>query len=110
MEDQLKKASDENHKLFKEVLELKNSISKFKRGKQTLDSLLDSQKIHGDTHGIGYKHEMSCLSSSHINFIKSSHDSSVSTFKSNETQAFKAKRSHVSNNKRKSHKTQHPMI
>ena len=43
-------------------------------------------------------------SSSQINFIKA-HDSMASTSK-NETQAFKAKRSHVSNNKGRSHKTQ----
>ena len=69
LEDQLKKESDENYKLSKEVLELKNFISKFKRGKETLDNLLDSQKFHGDTHGIGYV----------------SHDSIASTSKSNET-------------------------
>ena len=53
LKDQLKKENDENHKLSKEVLELKNSISKCQKGKETLDSLLDSQKFHGDTHGIG---------------------------------------------------------
>ena len=53
LEDQLKKANDENQNLFKEVLELKNSIKKFKRGKETLDSLLDFKKFHGDTHEIG---------------------------------------------------------
>ena len=42
LEDELKKANDENLKLSREVLELKNSISKFKKGKKTLDSLLDS--------------------------------------------------------------------
>ena len=109
LEDQLKKASDENYKLSKEVLELKNSISKFKRGKETLDSLLDSQKFHGDTHGIGYKNGMNPSSSSHINFVKA-HDYMASTSKINETQAFKAKRSHVSNNKKMSYKTQPPLI
>ena len=93
LEDKLKKANDENQKLSKEVLELNNSILKFKKGKKTLDSLLNSQKSHGDTHGIGYKNGMTPSSSSHINFIKA-HDSTVSTSK-NETQAFKAKRSHV---------------
>ena len=43
----------------------------------------------------------------HINFVKA-HDSIASTSK-NETQTFKAKRSHVSNNKRRSHKTQPPL-
>ena len=93
LEDQLKKANDENQKLFKEVLELNNSILKFKKGKETLDSLLDSQKSHGDTHKIRYKNGMSPSSSSHINFIRA-RDSMTSTSK-NETQAFKAKRSHV---------------
>ena len=50
---------------------------------------------------------MTPSSSSHINFIKA-HDSMTSTSK-NETQAFKVKRSHLSNNKGKSHKTQPPM-
>ena len=47
-------------------------------------------------------------SSSYINFIKASHDSIASSSK-NETQAFKAKRSHVSNNKGRSYKTQPPL-
>ena len=102
LEDQLKKASDENYKLSKEILELKNFISKFKRGKETLDSFLDSKKFHGDTHGIGYTNGMPFSLSSYINFIKASHDST----KPIETQAFKAKRSYVSNDKGKSHKTQ----
>ena len=51
---------------------------------------------------------MTPSSSSHINFIKA-HDSTASTSK-NETQAFKAKRSHVSNNKGRSHKAQPPLI
>ena len=42
LEDQLKKANDENLKLSRELLELENSISKFKKGKETLDSLLNS--------------------------------------------------------------------
>ena len=107
LEEQLKKASDENHKLSNKILELKNSISKFKRGKETIDSLLNSQNFHGDTHRIGYKNGMTS-SSSHINFVKA-HDYMASTSKINETQAFKAKRPHVSNNKKKSHKTQPPL-
>ena len=43
---------------------------------------------------------MSHLLTSHINFVKA-HDSTNSTSK-NEIQAFKAKRSHVSNNKGRS--------
>ena len=54
LEEQLKKANDENHKLSNEMLELRNSISKFQKGKATLDNLLESQKSHGDTQGIGY--------------------------------------------------------
>ena len=107
MKYQLKKVNDENQKLSKEVLELKNSISKFKRGKETLDSIIDSQKFHGDTHRIGYKNGMTPSSSSHINFIKA-HDFMASTSK-NETQTFKAKRSHVSNNRGRSRKTQTPL-
>ena len=50
---------------------------------------------------------MTPSSSSHINFIKA-HDSTSSTSK-NETQAFQAKRSHMSNNKGRYHKTQPPL-
>lgn len=41
LKEELKKANDENQKLSREVLDLKNSISKFKKGKKTLDSLLE---------------------------------------------------------------------
>ena len=44
---------------------------------------------------------MTPSSSSHINFVKASHDSIASTYK-NETQTFKAKRSYVLNNKGRS--------
>ena len=44
---------------------------------------------------------MSFSSSSHIKYIKASCDFIPSTSKSLETQAFKAKRSHVSNDKGK---------
>ena len=50
---------------------------------------------------------MSSSSSLHINFVKA-YDFTTSTSK-NKNQAFKAKRSHVSNNKRRSHKTQPPL-
>ena len=40
LEEQLKKVNDENHKLSNEMLELKNSIFKFQKGKATLDNLL----------------------------------------------------------------------
>ena len=49
LEEQLKKLNDENHKLSNEMLELRNSISKFQKGKATLDNLIESQKSHGDT-------------------------------------------------------------
>ena len=74
------------------------------KGKETLNSIIDSQKLHGDVHGIGYNNGMASSSSSHINFVKA-HNAISSTSK-NETQVFKAKRSHVSNTKVKSNKTQ----
>ena len=52
---------------------------------------------------------MPSSSSSHIKFIKASHDFVSSTSNSIETQAFKAKRSHMSNDKGKSRKTQPPL-
>ena len=42
LEEQLMKVKDENHKLSNEMLELKNSISKFQKGKENLDNLLES--------------------------------------------------------------------
>lgn len=109
MENQLKKANNENLKLSKEVLKLKNFIDKFKKEKKTLNSLLNSQKFYGDTHGIGYTNEMPSSLSSHINFVKASCDSTPSTSKPLKTQTFKAKRSHISNDKGKSYKTQPPL-
>ena len=88
------------------MLELKNSISKFQKGKETLDNLLESQKPHRDIQGIGYGNRTSSSSSSHINFIKSSYHSTPSSSKQNESQTFKVKRSQVSNTKAKSNKTQ----
>ena len=107
LEEQLKKANDENHKLSSEVLELRNSISKFQKGKVTLDNLLESQKSHGYIHGIGYGNRTSSSSSSHINFVKSSSHSTPSSSNQNESQTFKVKRSQVSNTKVKSNKNSH---
>ena len=106
LEEQLKKANDENHKLSNEMLKLRNFISKFQKGKETLDNLLESQKSHGDTQGIGYGNRTSSSSSSYINFIKSLSHSTPSTSKQNESQTFKVKRAQVSNTKAKSNKTQ----
>ena len=106
LEEQLKKVNDENHKLSNEMLELKNCISKFQKGKATLDNLIESQKSHGDTQEIGYGNRTSSSSSSHINFVKSSSHSTPSSSKQNESQTFKVKRSQVSNTNVKSNKTQ----
>ena len=106
LEEQLKKANDENHKLSSEMLKLRNSISKFQKGKQTLDNLLESQKSHGDTQGIGYGNRTSSSSLSHSNFVKSLSHSVPSTSKQNEPQTFKVQRAQVSNTKAKSNKTQ----
>ena len=106
MEDKLKKANDENLKLSKEVLELKNFISKFKKGKETLNNLLDSRKFYRDTHGIGYINGLPSSSSSHINFVKNSCDSTPSSSKPLETQAFKVKMSYMSYENGKPYKTQ----
>ena len=81
LDEQLKKVNNENHKLFNEILELKNSISKFQKGKETLDNFLESKKSHGDTQGIGYGNRTSSSSSSHINCIKSSSHSTPSSSK-----------------------------
>ena len=81
LEEQLKKVNDENHKLSNEMLELRNFIFKFQKGKATSDNLLESQKFHRDTQGIGYGNRKSSSSSSHINFIKSSSHSTPSSCK-----------------------------
>ena len=49
---------------------------------------------------------MASSSSPHINFVKASYDSTPSSYKPLETKTFKAKRSHVSNEKVKPHKIQ----
>ena len=97
------KVKDEKHKLSNEMLELKNSISKFQKGKANLDNLLESQKSHRDTQGIGFKNRTSNASSSHISFIKSVSHSTPSSSKVNEPQTFQVKRAQVS--KAKSSKT-----
>ena len=81
LEEQLNKVNDENHKLSSEVLELRNSIFKFQKGKAILDNLLESQKSRGDTQGIGYGNRTSSPSSSHINFVKSLSQSTPSSSK-----------------------------
>ena len=106
LEEQLKKVNYENYNLSNEMLELRNSISKFQKGKATLDNLLKSQKPHGDIEEIGYENRTSSSSLSHINFVKYSSYSTLSSFKQNESQTFKVKRSQVSNTKVKSNKTQ----
>ena len=57
-------------------------------------------------HGIGYNNGMASSSSSHINFVKA--QNVMTSTSKNETQSFKAKRSHMLNNKGRSHKTQPP--
>ena len=88
LEEQLMKVKDENLKLSNEVLELKSSISRFQKGKETLDKLLESQKPHRDIQGIGYGNRTSNASSSHINFIKSVSHSTPSSSKVNKPQIF----------------------
>ena len=77
------------------------SISRFQKGKETLDKLLESQKPHRNIQGIGYGNGTSSSSSSHINFVKSSSHSTPSSSKQNESQTFQVKRSQVSNSKAK---------
>ena len=60
---ELDKSKEENEKLLKEMLELKNSISKFHKGKESLDNILVSQKGHGDKFGLGYAHKTPSSSS-----------------------------------------------
>ena len=62
----------------KELLELKNYISKFHKGKETFNALLTSQKFHCNTHCIGYEHRASSLSFSQNKFIKANYNSNDS--------------------------------
>ena len=70
------------------MIELRNCISKFQKGKATLDNLLESQKPHGNIQGIGYGNRTSSSSLSHINFVKSLSHSIPSSSKQNESQTF----------------------
>ena len=84
MKEELKKANDDNQKILRDVLDLKNSSSKFKKGKETFDSLLESRRFYGNTHGLGYSNKIYSLSSSDIKFVKGTYDSCSSTSQHNE--------------------------
>ena len=71
-------------------MELRSYISKFKKGKETLDNLLDSQRVHGSMHRLSYINDPPPSSSSQIKFVKAFSDSS--SFKPFESHAFKAKK------------------
>ena len=61
------------------MLNLTNSISKFQKGKETLDSLFESQRYHGNTYGLGYSNGVSSPLLSHTKFVIATYDASTSS-------------------------------
>ena len=55
LNDNVKK---ENELLLKDILELKNTFTKFQKGKENLDHLLDDQRPHGLTYNFFFLMEL----------------------------------------------------
>ena len=62
----------ENSSLKKEVNKLKTTISKFEKGKGTLDNILSSQRSPSIKHGLGYNGTSTLTSIPKTVFVKSS--------------------------------------
>ena len=54
LKDKFDKIKEENQMLSKEIFELKNSISNFHKGKETLDNLLNSQTFSSEKFQLGF--------------------------------------------------------
>ncbi|XP_057990579.1 uncharacterized protein LOC131172959 [Hevea brasiliensis] len=67
----LDELSLENEKLKKEIVELKTSLSKFAKGKDKLDAILDSQRSPSIKYGLSYSKFAQALPSKTI-FVKAS--------------------------------------
>ena len=68
----MKNLTLENNSLKKEVDKLKTTISKFKKGKGTLDNIPFSQMSPSIKHGLGYKRTSTFISIPKTVFVKSS--------------------------------------
>ena len=61
LKDKFDKIKEENQMLSKQIFELKNSISKFYKGKDTLDNLLNSQTFSSEKFQLGFSNGASTL-------------------------------------------------
>ena len=77
LKNEFNKIKKESVMLSKEILKLKNSISEFHKGYETLDNLFISQKSYGDKFGLGYSNEATSSSSPLNKFVKAKHDYSI---------------------------------
>ena len=91
----LDKCKFENERFLKEISDLKSSISKFQKGKETLDSILNSQKLHKDTSGFDYARNTPSSSSSPI-FIKAKMNTTHASTSGTKTLLSLIKESHFS--------------
>ncbi|XP_057990587.1 uncharacterized protein LOC131172968 [Hevea brasiliensis] len=73
----LDELSLENEKLRNKITELKTSLSKFARGKDKLDAILDSQRSPSIKYGLGYR-KFAQVPPSKIIFVKASSSSEPS--------------------------------
>ena len=93
-QDEFDKCKLENVKFSKEISDLKNSISKFQKGKETLDNILDSQKSYKNTRGLGYAKNIHSSSSSLI-FVKAKMNTTQASTSGVKTSPTHAKESYI---------------
>ena len=85
LKDKFDKIKEENQILSKEIFELKNSIFKFHKGKETFDNLLNSQTFPSEKFQIGFSNGAS-TSSSPPKYIKATLTSSSFPYESSKAQ------------------------
>lgn len=88
LKENLVNVKKKNELLLKEILELKNSIFKFHKGKKTFDNLLSSQRFQTEKFGLGFFNGAS-TSLSHSKFVKATLSSSSTPYESFKAQDFK---------------------
>ncbi|KAG8635646.1 hypothetical protein MANES_16G053115v8 [Manihot esculenta] len=82
LQKSLDKLSLENKNLKNEILELKNSLSKFLKGKDKLDEILDSQRSPSIKYGLGYDKSTQANSSKTV-FVKATNSNEPKVSSSN---------------------------
>ena len=85
LKDKFDKIKEENQMLSKEIFEIKNSISKFHKGNETLDNLLNSQTFSSEKFQLDFSNG-TCTSSSPPKSIKATINSSFNPYESSKAQ------------------------